>query len=90
MEGALPGKYFALPEMKAAGASMFYSLYFLIPPACTAMHVMVGMSVLSYILCRSLAGHYTSRYYTPSRWAASTGTSSTWSGSSCSPLLYLI
>ena len=62
-EHALPGKYYAFEEVKAPGAAMFYSLYFLMT-GLHGVHVVAGMSVLSYILWRTLQGRYSSRYYT--------------------------
>ena len=62
-EHALPGKYYAFEEVKLPGAAMFYSLYFLMT-GLHAVHVVAGMSVLSYVLWRTLQGRYSSRYYT--------------------------
>jgi cytochrome c oxidase subunit III len=62
-EHALPGKYYAFEEVKVPGAAMFYSLYFLMT-GLHGVHVVAGMSVLSYILWRTLQGRYSSRYYT--------------------------
>jgi len=62
-EHALPGKYYAFEEGKIPGAAMFYSLYFLMT-GLHGVHVVAGMSVLSYILWRTLQGRYSSKYYT--------------------------
>ena len=62
-ERALPGKYYAFEEVKIPGAAMFYTLYFLMT-GLHGVHVVAGMSVLSYILWRLLQGRYSSRYYT--------------------------
>jgi cytochrome c oxidase subunit 3 len=62
-EHALPGKYYAFEEVKVPGAAMFYALYFLMT-GLHGVHVIAGMSVLSYILWRTLQGRYSSRYYT--------------------------
>jgi cytochrome c oxidase subunit III len=62
-EHALPGKYYAFEEVKVPGAAMFYSLYFLMT-GLHGVHVVAGMTVLSYILWRTLQGRYSSRYYT--------------------------
>ena len=61
-ERALPGKYYAFEEVKAPGAAMFYTLYFLMT-GLHAVHVVGGMSVLGYILWRTLQGRYSSAYY---------------------------
>ncbi len=62
-EQALPGKYYAFKEVTIPGAAMFYSLYFLMT-GLHGLHVVAGMSVLSWILWRTLQGRYSSRYYT--------------------------
>ncbi len=62
-EHALPGKYYAFEKVTIPGAAMFYSLYFLMT-GLHALHVIVGMSVLCWLLWRTLQGRYTSRYYT--------------------------
>src|SRR5947209_3083455 len=60
---ALPGKYYAFAQVKVAGAAMFYTLYFLMT-GLHGLHVVIGMSVLGYVLWRTLQGRYSSRYYT--------------------------
>ncbi len=60
-EHALPGKYYAFAEVTVPGAAMFYSMYFLMT-GLHGVHVVAGMSVLSYILWRTLQGRYTARY----------------------------
>src|SRR4029079_15574857 len=62
-EKSLPGKYYAFEEVKVPGAAMFSSLYFLMT-GLHGLHVVVGMSVLSWILWRTLQGRYNERYYT--------------------------
>ncbi len=60
-EHALPGKYYAFAEVTVPGAAMFYAMYFLMT-GLHGVHVVAGVSVLSYILWRTLQGRYTSRY----------------------------
>ncbi|HTO96177.1 MAG TPA: cytochrome c oxidase subunit 3 family protein [Myxococcales bacterium] len=62
-ERALPGKFYAFKEVPIPGAAMFYSLYFLMT-GLHGLHVVIGMSVLTWILWRTLQGRYSSRYYT--------------------------
>lgn len=62
-ERALPGKFYAFKEVTIPGAAMFYSLYFLMT-GLHGLHVVVGMSVLTWILWRTLQGRYSSRYST--------------------------
>src|SRR5438105_5650063 len=61
-EKSLPGKYYAFEEVKIPGAAMFFTLYFLMP-GLPGVHVVAGMSVLSYLLWRTLQGRYSSKYY---------------------------
>jgi cytochrome c oxidase subunit III len=62
-ERSLPGKYYAYEAVKIPGAAMFFSVYFLMT-GLHGLHVIAGMSVLSWILRRTLQGRYSSRYYT--------------------------
>lgn len=62
-EHALPGKYYDFAEVKVPGAAMFYTMYFLMT-GLHGVHVVAGMSVLSWLLVRTLQGRYSSRYYT--------------------------
>jgi cytochrome c oxidase subunit III len=62
-EKSLPGKYYAFEEVKAPGAAMFFTLYFIMT-GIHGLHVIAGMLVLSWALRRTLQGWYSSRYYT--------------------------
>lgn len=62
-ERSLPGKFYAFEEVKLPGAAMFFTLYFLMT-GLHGVHVVAGMSVLGYILWRTLQGRYSSTYYT--------------------------
>jgi cytochrome c oxidase subunit 3 len=62
-ERSLPGKYYAYEAVKIPGAAMFFSVYFLMT-GLHGLHVIAGMSVLSWILRRTLQGRYSSKYYT--------------------------
>jgi cytochrome c oxidase subunit 3 len=62
-EHSLPGKYYAFKEVKIPGAAMFFTMYFLMT-GLHGLHVIAGMSVLSWLLGRTLQGRYSSRYYT--------------------------
>jgi cytochrome c oxidase subunit III len=63
-EGALPGKWYHFKEVTAPGASLYYTVYFL-ATGLHAFHVIVGMSVLAWILVRVLKGHFGPAYYVP-------------------------
>jgi cytochrome c oxidase subunit 3 len=62
-ERSLPGKYYAFEQVKVAGAAMFFTMYFLMT-GLHGVHVVAGMSVLSWLLWRTLQGRYSSKYYT--------------------------
>ena len=64
-EGALPGKWFHFEELNGLpAANMFYTIYFL-TTGLHAFHVIVGMSVLIWLLVRVLKGHFSPDYYVP-------------------------
>jgi cytochrome c oxidase subunit 3 len=61
-EGALPGKWYHFHEITAPGANLYYTVYFL-ATGLHAFHVIVGASVLAFILVRVLKGHYGPKNY---------------------------
>jgi cytochrome c oxidase subunit 3 len=66
-EGMLPGRHYAfkeLPESQLPGSNIFYAVYFL-ATGLHAFHVIVGMSVLGWVLWRIGKGKYNSEYYVP-------------------------
>ena len=63
-EGALPGKWYHYAEVTAPGANLYYTVYFL-TTGLHAIHVIVGMSILIWILARTLRGHFSATYYVP-------------------------
>jgi len=64
LEGALPGKFYHFEEVKGQGANLFYTVYFL-ATGLHAFHVIVGMSILIWVLARVLKGHFSPTYYIP-------------------------
>jgi len=64
IEGALPGKFYHFEEVKGQGANLFYTVYFL-ATGLHAFHVIVGMSILIWVLVRVLKGHFSRTYYVP-------------------------
>jgi cytochrome c oxidase subunit 3 len=56
-EGTLPGKWFTNTELTATGTPIFFSVYFL-ATGLHAFHVIVGMSVLAWVLWRVMKGKY--------------------------------
>jgi cytochrome c oxidase subunit 3 len=61
-EGALPGKWYHFSEITAPGANLYYTIYFL-ATGLHAFHVIVGMSVLGWVLVGVLKGKYGPKNY---------------------------
>ena len=82
--GQLPGRHYAFAGIQAPGINIFFTVYFL-ATGLHAFHVIVGMSVLVWMLLRVRKGSIRPSTTSRSSWGRSTGTSSTWSGSFSSP-----
>jgi cytochrome c oxidase subunit III len=63
-EGQLPGPFYTFRGVKAPGAPLFFSLYFLIT-GLHAIHVIVGMTVLAIIGILAYRGRYSAEYHVP-------------------------
>lgn len=65
-DGLLPGGYFTNQELleKAPKSSLFFSLYFVMT-GIHALHVIVGMGLIAWILKRSARKEFGPQYYTP-------------------------
>jgi len=64
-EGALPGKWFTFEEMKGMpGANMFFTIYFL-TTGLHAFHVIVGMTILVWVLKKVVKGQVDADYNIP-------------------------
>ena len=63
-EGQLPGQYYTYAEVTGPGASLFFSLYFLIT-GLHGIHVCIGMTVLIVIGIRAARGAYSAEYHVP-------------------------
>jgi cytochrome c oxidase subunit 3 len=63
-EGQLPGRYYTYQEIRTPGANIFYSVYFL-ATGLHAFHVIVGASILVWIMRRVQKGKYSAEYYVP-------------------------
>ena len=63
-EGTLPGKWYTFEGIKEPGINLYYSVYFL-STGLHAFHVVVGMSVLGWVLWRVKKGKYNSQHYVP-------------------------
>jgi cytochrome c oxidase subunit 3 len=62
--GELPGKYFSAAGEAGPGASLFFSLYFLIT-GLHGVHVIVGMTVLAVVGIKAGRGAWTPEYHVP-------------------------
>ncbi len=73
-DGLLPGRYFGHPffdltqtahleEPLPARANMFFGLYFMMT-GLHGVHVLIGMSILGWVLWRNQRGDFSSRYFT--------------------------
>ncbi len=63
-EGQLPGRFYTYSAVQGPGASLFFSLYFLIT-GLHAIHVLIGMTVLAVIGVRAGRGAFTAEYHVP-------------------------
>ncbi len=63
-EGQLPGQFYTFEGVKAPGAPIFFSLYFLIT-GLHGIHVLIGMTVLILVGLQAYRGKYTAEYHTP-------------------------
>jgi cytochrome c oxidase subunit III len=61
-EGALPGKYYHFREIETAGASLFFSLYFLMT-GLHSLHVIAGAGVLAWLARRAASGEFSRHNY---------------------------
>ena len=63
-EGALPGKFFSFSEITAPGGPVFYVVYFF-STGLHALHVVVGMSLLTWVAIRCWRKEFSPTYYAP-------------------------
>jgi cytochrome c oxidase subunit 3 len=62
--GELPGRYYTATTVLGPGAPIFWALYFLIT-GLHAIHVVIGMTVLTVIGLRAGGGAFTPAYHVP-------------------------
>jgi cytochrome c oxidase subunit III len=62
--GQLPGKHYTFTGIAAPGADMYYSIYFL-ATGLHAFHVIVGASILAWLMVRVHKGKYSPEHYVP-------------------------
>ncbi|MBX5480502.1 MAG: cytochrome c oxidase subunit 3 family protein [Myxococcaceae bacterium] len=63
-QGTLPGRFYTYSGIQTEGAPMFFALYFL-TTGLHALHVVVGMSVLTWVTYHVVKGRFSPVYYTP-------------------------
>ncbi len=63
-EGQLPGRFYTYGGVTGPGASLFFTLYFLIT-GLHGIHVIVGMTVLAVIGVRAARGAFPAEWHTP-------------------------
>jgi cytochrome c oxidase subunit 3 len=63
-EGALPGAHYALDKFAVPGASLYFTLYWIMT-AVHAVHVTIGVGVLSVLCFQTLSGKFSASYHTP-------------------------
>jgi cytochrome c oxidase subunit III len=62
--GLLPGKFFTAEGFQHPDARVFFALYFLMT-GLHGLHVLIGMSLITWVLVRNRRGEFSSRYYSP-------------------------
>lgn len=63
-EGLLPGKYFTAEGFHHKESALYFTLYFMMT-GIHGLHVLIGMSLIIWVLIRSARGEFSSRYYAP-------------------------
>ncbi|MBU8897293.1 cytochrome c oxidase subunit 3 family protein [Corallococcus sp. H22C18031201] len=63
-EGGLPGEWYRLEALPKPGASLFFSLYYLLT-GLHAVHVTLGVGVLTVLAVRAAAGGFSASDHTP-------------------------
>lgn len=63
-EALLPGKFYANEHFTLPGAPMFFTVYFL-TTGLHAIHVLIGMGVLTWVAIRLWKREFSGAYYTP-------------------------
>jgi cytochrome c oxidase subunit 3 len=62
--GQLPTRYYTYAEIQAPGVGIFWALYFLIT-GLHAIHVVIGMTILTVVAVMALRGRFAPEYHTP-------------------------
>ena len=62
--GQLPGKFYTFKGIEGANPHIFFSIYFLLT-GIHAFHIVIGMSLLTWLMLKVKKGEYSSEYYVP-------------------------
>jgi len=62
--GTLPGGFYHNEELKDPKAGLFFSLYFMMTGV-HALHVVIGMSLIGWLMKRTSRGDFGPQFYTP-------------------------
>lgn len=63
-EGLLPGRFFSNTESVASNIGMYFGFYFSMT-GLHGVHVVLGMSLITWVLIRNIRGDFNEHYYTP-------------------------
>jgi cytochrome c oxidase subunit 3 len=63
-EGLLPGRFYTYAGLQAPGSSLFFTIYFF-STGLHAIHVLVGMGVLTWMGVRALRNEFHRNHYVP-------------------------
>ncbi|MDX1618062.1 MAG: cytochrome c oxidase subunit 3 family protein [Balneolaceae bacterium] len=62
--GIFPGEFYSYEAIDHPKANIFFSLYYMMT-GLHGLHVVVGIGLMTWLLVRSIKGHFDSEYYTP-------------------------
>lgn len=62
--GQLPGKYYTFTGVEGTNPHVFFSIYFMLT-GLHGIHVLAGMTAISWVLVRTIRNHFSAQYYTP-------------------------
>lgn len=62
--GQLPGKFYTYQGIEGTNPHIFFSIYFMMT-GLHGIHVIVGMSIITWVLVRTVKNEFSPSYYTP-------------------------
>lgn len=63
-DGLLPGNFFNYPSAENSNLALYFGLYFCMT-GLHGLHVLIGISLIGWVLLRHLRGEFDEHYYTP-------------------------